>query len=72
MMEPVLRSMPVRVRPRVAPVNTRSQRNSGQWDGKFMVSISRSARVVVIGAGIVGNSLVHHLALPGGRDIVQW
>src|SRR5919206_1416349 len=30
-----------------------------------------TARVVVIGAGIVGNSLVHHLARLGWRDIVQ-
>ena len=30
-----------------------------------------TARVVVIGAGIVGNSLVHHLAQLGWRDIVQ-
>ena len=29
------------------------------------------ASVVVIGAGIVGNSLVHHLAKLGWRDIVQ-
>ena len=32
---------------------------------------SATARVVVIGAGIVGNSLVHHLARLGWRDIVQ-
>jgi glycine cleavage system aminomethyltransferase T/glycine/D-amino acid oxidase-like deaminating enzyme len=30
-----------------------------------------SARLVVIGAGIVGNSLVYHLARLGWRDIVQ-
>ncbi len=36
-----------------------------------MVSVPQSARVVVIGAGIVGNSLVHHLARLGWRDIVQ-
>ena len=30
-----------------------------------------SASVVVIGAGIVGNSVVHHLAQLGWRDIVQ-
>ena len=29
------------------------------------------ADCVVIGAGIVGNSLVHHLAKLGWRDIVQ-
>src|SRR4029453_845520 len=29
------------------------------------------ARVVVIGAGIVGNSLVYHLARLGWKDIVQ-
>jgi glycine cleavage system aminomethyltransferase T/glycine/D-amino acid oxidase-like deaminating enzyme len=35
------------------------------------VSVPATARVVVIGAGIVGNSLVHHLARLGWRDIVQ-
>ena len=34
-------------------------------------SVPSTARVVVIGAGIVGNSLVHHLAQLGWRDIVQ-
>ncbi|HET7387995.1 MAG TPA: FAD-dependent oxidoreductase [Nocardioidaceae bacterium] len=36
-----------------------------------MAEVPASARVVVIGAGIVGNSLVHHLARLGWRDIVQ-
>ncbi len=36
-----------------------------------MSTVPRSARVVVIGAGIVGNSLVWHLARLGWRDIVQ-
>jgi glycine cleavage system aminomethyltransferase T/glycine/D-amino acid oxidase-like deaminating enzyme len=36
-----------------------------------MASVPASARVVVIGAGIVGNSLVYHLARLGWRDIVQ-
>ncbi|KRF12460.1 glycine cleavage system protein T [Nocardioides sp. Soil797] len=36
-----------------------------------MAEVPGSARVVVIGAGIVGNSLVHHLARLGWRDIVQ-
>jgi glycine cleavage system aminomethyltransferase T/glycine/D-amino acid oxidase-like deaminating enzyme len=36
-----------------------------------MVTIPTQAKVVVIGAGIVGNSLVHHLARLGWRDIVQ-
>src|SRR3954462_14207602 len=36
-----------------------------------MASVPPSARVVVIGAGIVGNSLVQHLAQQGWRDIVQ-
>src|SRR4051794_18017514 len=36
-----------------------------------MASVPPTARVVVIGAGIVGNSLVHHLARLGWRDIVQ-
>src|SRR4051794_19627139 len=34
-------------------------------------AVPATARVVVIGAGIVGNSLVHHLARLGWRDIVQ-
>src|SRR4051794_19814424 len=34
-------------------------------------AVPSTARVVVIGAGIVGNSLVHHLARLGWRDIVQ-
>ena len=33
--------------------------------------IPSSAHVVVIGAGIVGNSVVHHLADMGWRDIIQ-
>ncbi|MGQ0576275.1 MAG: GcvT family protein [Pseudonocardia sp.] len=36
-----------------------------------MAEVPAAARVVVIGAGIVGNSLVHHLARLGWRDIVQ-
>ena len=36
-----------------------------------MATVPISARVVVIGAGIVGNSLVYHLARLGWRDIVQ-
>jgi glycine cleavage system aminomethyltransferase T/glycine/D-amino acid oxidase-like deaminating enzyme len=36
-----------------------------------MANVPSTARVVVIGAGIVGNSLVHHLARLGWRDIVQ-
>ena len=36
-----------------------------------MASVPSKARVVVIGAGIVGNSLVYHLARLGWRDIVQ-
>ncbi|MGH3367710.1 MAG: FAD-dependent oxidoreductase, partial [Nocardioidaceae bacterium] len=36
-----------------------------------MGNVPGSARVVVIGAGIVGNSLVYHLARLGWRDIVQ-
>ncbi len=36
-----------------------------------MATVPATARVVVIGAGIVGNSLVHHLARLGWTDIVQ-
>ncbi|WP_370615533.1 GcvT family protein [Mumia sp. Pv 4-285] len=36
-----------------------------------MANVPTQAKVVVIGAGIVGNSLVHHLARLGWRDIVQ-
>ncbi len=36
-----------------------------------MVDVPARAQVVVIGAGIVGNSLVYHLAEQGWRDIVQ-
>ncbi len=35
-----------------------------------MTAIPSRASAVVIGAGIVGNSLVHHLALLGWRDVV--
>ena len=36
-----------------------------------MATAPATARVVVIGAGIVGNSIVYHLAALGWRDIVQ-
>src|SRR3954465_5064502 len=35
-----------------------------------MAGFPDSARVVIIGAGIVGNSMAHHLAKQGWRDIV--
>ena len=35
-----------------------------------MNEVPARASAVVIGAGIVGNSLVHHLALLGWRDVV--
>src|SRR3954466_2219108 len=43
----------------------------GRVRGDYMASVPPTARVVVIGAGIVGNSLVHHLAELGWTDIVQ-
>ena len=36
-----------------------------------MADVPSKAKCVVIGAGIVGNSLVHHLAELGWTDIVQ-
>src|SRR5919108_1851198 len=36
-----------------------------------MAEVPPQAKCVVIGSGIVGNSLVHHLARLGWRDIVQ-
>jgi glycine cleavage system aminomethyltransferase T/glycine/D-amino acid oxidase-like deaminating enzyme len=36
-----------------------------------VATVPATAKVVVIGAGIVGNSLVHHLAELGWKDIVQ-
>src|SRR5947207_3926885 len=36
-----------------------------------MAGLPERARVVVIGAGIVGNSMAYHLAAQGWRDIVQ-
>src|SRR6187397_1968514 len=36
-----------------------------------VATVPTTAKVVVIGAGIVGNSLVHHLADLGWTDIVQ-
>ena len=35
------------------------------------MALPHSAQIVVVGAGIVGNSLVHHLARLGWRDILQ-
>ena len=41
-----------------------------QEDGTGMSALPDRANVVVIGAGIVGNSVAYHLALAGWRDIV--
>ena len=38
--------------------------------GRAMTDFPSSAKAVVIGAGIVGNSMVHHLARLGWRDLV--
>src|SRR4051794_354821 len=43
----------------------------GRVRGDSMAEVPGRAQVVVIGAGIVGNSLVYHLARLGWRDIVQ-
>src|SRR3954451_10487130 len=50
---------------------TRMPRAPGRVRSNPMAEVPGSARVVVIGAGIVGNSLVYHLARLGWRDIVQ-
>ena len=39
--------------------------------GRQMSTVPSKAKAVVIGAGIVGNSLAYHLARLGWRDIVQ-
>ena len=36
-----------------------------------MSTLPDRARVVIIGAGIVGNSMAYHLAKQGWKDIVQ-
>jgi glycine cleavage system aminomethyltransferase T/glycine/D-amino acid oxidase-like deaminating enzyme len=40
-------------------------------EGVLMSALPSRARAVVIGAGIVGNSVVHHLSRLGWRDLVQ-
>jgi glycine/D-amino acid oxidase-like deaminating enzyme len=42
----------------------------GWEEHRTMAALPERARVVVIGAGIVGNSLVYHLARLGWRDLV--
>src|ERR1700686_649470 len=39
-------------------------------EGSWMDQLPKQASVVVIGAGIMGNCMVRHLALPGWREIV--
>ena len=46
-------------------------RNTQQLIGVVVADVPTQAKCVVIGAGIVGNSLVHHLAELGWTDIVQ-
>src|SRR6188768_2920831 len=43
----------------------------GRSGRRVMATVPSSARVVVIGAGIVGNSVAGHLARLGWTDIVQ-
>lgn len=45
--------------------------DSPAMEEQNMSTVPTRAQAVVIGAGIVGNSLVHHLARLGWRDIVQ-
>ena len=46
-------------------------RETGRLEEVRLSTQPGAARVVVIGAGIVGNSLVYHLARLGWTDIVQ-
>src|ERR1043165_4510268 len=43
----------------------------GQEGVLTMSALPARARVVIVGAGIVGNSLAYHLARLGWRDLVQ-
>ena len=56
------------VDPEVTDVEDRS--GAGSAERPAGSSLPGAARAVVIGAGIVGNSLVHHLAELGWTDLV--
>src|SRR5271165_3451834 len=76
------RAAPVHLQPApagraVAPGRPGAHRNRQTTTGGMIMTSSaetpgrpQNASAVIIGAGIVGNSLVHHLALLGWRDLV--
>src|SRR5439155_11781189 len=62
----------IRAAPTVGPVRARGsdRARQGRRAESEMSSVPTHARVVIIGAGIVGNSMAWHLANLGWRDIV--